>query len=444
MPGRKITLPLALLAAAALYLLAPYDPALKTGLSILTLIAILWVTETFNITVTALLIPVLTVLAGVFTVGEALQNFANPIIFLFLGGFALAAALNEQQLDRYIAGHLLRLARGRLAHAALLLFLAAAGLSMWISNTATTAMMLPLVLGLLRQQPYSEHRRTYWFMLLGLAYSASIGGIGTLVGSPPNAIAAAAVGLSFLDWLKIGLPVAVAAFPLMLVALWLVLRPTLNLRVEHLAEPLPLNRQQWLTLTVFAATVLLWLFSAPLARLFGIDGGFDSLIAITALLLLCMLKLVSWKTVEGTADWGVLLLFGGGLTLSAMLQKTGSSEFLAYSIGQLLSGAPVVLFVLAVAAFVVMLTEIASNTASSALLVPIFVGIAGALGMSEVVMAAVIAIAASCAFMLPVATPPNAIVFGSGFVPQTRMMRVGIVLNLLMTLLITAAAMLML
>lgn len=187
----------------------------------------------------------------------------------------------------------------------------------------------------------------------------------------------------------------------------------------------------------------MWLFSSPLSALLGIKGGFDALVAVTAILLLGMLGLVPWKAIEKSADWGVLLLFGGGLTLSALLKETGTSLFLAQSISGLMEGAPMVFFVLVVAAFVVMLTEIASNTASSALLVPIFVGIAGVMGMPEVVMAAVIAIAASCAFMLPVATPPNAIVYGSGLVPQSHMLRTGLALNVVMTAVITAFAMLM-
>ena len=416
---------------------------LRIGLSILAFIALLWVTETFHITITALLIPLLTVASGVFTTNQALQHFAHPIIFLFLGGFALAAALHRQQLDVRLAALVMRAAHGELSRAALLLFVTTAIISMWISNTATTAMMLPLALGLLACLPYAQYKNTYWYVLLGVAYSANIGGIGTLVGSPPNAIAAASAGISFVEWLGFGLPVVLLMLPVMLLLLRLVMRPDLSHRItldSKAVDHSSLNRQQRLTLGVFLLTVLLWLLSRPISGLLGIDADFDSLVSILAIILLAALRLLEWKDVESSANWGVLLLFGGGLTLSALLKETGSSVFLAEGAAGLLQDAPLLLLLLVIVFFMVMLTEVASNTASSALMVPIFASIAEAMGISASVMAVVIAIAASCAFMLPVATPPNAIVFGSGYIPQSQMMRVGMVMNLVLACLISLVA----
>lgn len=438
MNRRLITLTLAIIVGSLIYWEVGLDPQLRIGLSILATITILWVTETFHITITALLIPLLTVISGTFTVAESLANFAHPIIFLFLGGFALAAALKGQGLDLRIALFVMRISRGRMSLGVVLLFATTAFTSMWISNTATTAMMLPLALGLLGGVSYNENKRTYWFVLLGIAYSANIGGIGTLVGSPPNAIAAAAVGIDFAEWLLFGLPTVLLMFPLVVGVLWWVLRPQLGGLREYRATIEPMQREQWITLLIFLITVLFWLLSRPLSELFGINKGFDSVVAVGAIIALSAVRVVSWKDIEQSADWGVLLLFGGGLTLSALLKTTGASLYLAELITVLLEGAPLILFLLAIVAFVVMLTEVASNTASSALLVPIFVSIAGAMGLSPTIMAAMIAISASCAFMLPVATPPNAIVFGSGYIPQQQMMRVGIVLNLMMSLLIAS------
>ncbi|WP_086478815.1 DASS family sodium-coupled anion symporter [Oceanospirillum sanctuarii] len=440
MQRTHITLLLSVLAGLGIFYGTDLDLQLRIGLAILASVALLWMTETFHITVTALLVPILAVVTGVFSVADAMKNFANPIIFLFLGGFALASALHKQRLDERIAGLVIRAAQGKMLVASILLFFTAAFVSMWISNTATTAMMLPLALGMLSRLPYEQNRNTYWFVLLGVAYSANIGGIGTLVGSPPNAIAAAAVGISFAQWMKIGIPAVLVMFPAMLLLLWVVFRPDLSRKFEMDDDAKPMGAEQWLTLGVFVITVALWLFSKPVSQFIGVNKGFDAMVALLAIVLLCALKLVNWKDIEQSADWGVLLLFGGGLTLSAVLKSTGTSVFLAESISHVLEGAPLIIFMLVITAFVVMLTEIASNTASSALLVPIFVSIAQAMGLSPVVLAAVIAVSASCAFMLPVATPPNAIVFGSGYVPQAQMMRAGALLNVTMILLIGIAS----
>ncbi|CAK2157158.1 SLC13 family permease [Vibrio crassostreae] len=418
----------------------PFETQVNTGLSILVFVAILWLTEAIHVSITALLVPLLAVLFGVFNTPAALANFSNPIIFLFMGGFALAAALNKQELDKAIADKVLLIAKGRMSVAVFMLFGVSAGLSMWISNTATTAMMLPLVLGIMNKVDQSEDRNTYVFVLLGIAYCASIGGIATLVGSPPNAIAAAEVGLSFTEWMALGLPISMILLPIAMIILYVMTKPKLDHKFELDHAPVEWTNSKKITLSIFLLTVTLWIFGKPINAMIGGFSKFDSLVAIGAIVLLGASRAVEWKDVEKTTDWGVLILFGGGICLSNILKATGTSVFLAHSLSGFLETAGVLLTILAVVAFVVFLTEFASNTASAALLVPVFATIAEALGMSPVILSALIAVAASCAFMLPVATPPNAIVFGSGHIKQKEMMRIGMVLNLVCILVLTLFA----
>ncbi|MGI2260859.1 SLC13 family permease [Shewanella sp. GXUN23E] len=424
----------------ALQYLLPFDPKVNVGLSLLVFAAILWLTEAIHISVTAILIPILAVVFGVFETKTAMSNFANPIIYLFFGGFVLAAALNAQGIDKLIAQKVLLASKGKLSVACILLFGVTAGLSMWISNTATTAMMLPLALGILRQLDFNTHNKTYLFMLLGIAYSANIGGIGTLVGSPPNAIAAAQAGLTFADWLSFGLTTVAIMLPAMLAALYFYFKPDLSVICEVSKENPHLSTSGKLTLLIFIATVLSWIFSAPISKALGGIPQFDTIVALSAVVLLAGLNLVEWKKIEKTTDWGVLILFGGGLTLSAVLKATGTSVFLAHMVTDIFGNTHMALFVFVVIFFVVMLTEFASNTASAALLVPVFAAIAEALGLSPVMLSVLIGIAASCAFMLPVATPPNAIVYGSGYIKQSQMMRAGLVINILSMLVLYAIA----
>ncbi|SHH73786.1 DASS family sodium-coupled anion symporter [Ferrimonas marina] len=407
----------------------PFEAEVTKGLALLVFIATLWLTQAIHITVTAILVPVLAIFLGLMDTTAALSNFANPIIFLFFGGFALAAALHVQGIDQRIAAKVVNLAGGKLATASLLLFAVTGLLSMWISNTATAAMMLPLALGMLSQLDANHHRRTYVFVLLGCAYSANIGGIGTLVGSPPNAIAAAQVGLDFAGWMEFGLVAMLVLWPVTILALYLMIKPNLNHRFEFRADSAPMSGPAKLTLVVFLLTVSAWIFSKPLSAALGGISKFDTFVALSAVVALGALRLASWKQIEKQTEWGVLLLFGGGLALSGVLKTTGTSVFMANTLMEVMGNAPLALLVLVIIVFVVLLTEFASNTASAALLVPVFASIAEALGVSPVILSVLIGIAASCAFMLPVATPPNAIMFGSGFIKQTDMMRAGVVVN---------------
>jgi sodium-dependent dicarboxylate transporter 2/3/5 len=439
-PRRAAGLVASVGAAALVATLAPAD--VRAALALFAAIGTLWMTQALPLPVTALLVPLGAVLLGLATPGAALAPFAHPIIFLFLGGFALAAALHHQGLDRALALAVLRLAGGRRAAAVALLFALTAALSMWISNTATAAMMLPLAIGLLRSQgdgnPPGPREKA--FVLLGLAYSASIGGIGTLVGSPPNAIAAAQAGIGFAQWMRLGLPLVAVLLPLMVGVLFLLLRPRLDGRVALVHEAWVWTPGRRVSVAVFVLAAAGWIVSAPLARVLDIGADIDSLIAVAAIVALVGGGALGWPQIERHTHWGVLLLFGGGLALSKVMATSGASRFLADVLLRLLDGASPLWLLLGVVAFVVFLTELVSNTASAALLVPIFLGVGSSLGLPPPLLAAAIAASASCAFMLPVATPPNAIVYATDEVPQATMMRCGLVLNLACIGVISAVA----
>lgn len=413
----------------------PFDLKVNKGLALLVFIGILWLTEALNVTVTALLVPILAIALGLTDTKKALAAFADPTIFLFFGGFALATALHIQKLDRLIANKIMSLARGNLLVAVIYLFTVTAFLSMWMSNTATAAMMLPLAMGILGNLDKERHHNTYVFVLLGIAYSASIGGMGTLVGSPPNAIVASQLHLNFSQWMQYGLPIMILLMPIMIGTLYLVFRPKFEKSFNFEFEAIEMTPQRTTTLGIFVFIALCWIFSSSInpliSSVFGLTGkiaSFDSFIALLAAVLICITGVSSWKQIQDNTEWGVLMLFGGGLTLSAVLKDSGASKVMADGIVFIIQGGHFYLIGLVVAAFIIFLTEFTSNTASAALLVPIFISIAEALGMPAIGLALIIGLGASCAFMLPVATPPNAIVFGTGEIKQKEMIKAGIYL----------------
>ena len=399
------------------------------GLALVATIAWLWVSEALHVSVTALLVPLLAALSGVLAFDEALLQFADPVIFLFLGGFALAAGLQRQGLDRWMAGRVMRWAGADFGRATRWLFWLTAFLSMWISNTATAAMMLPLALGLLSALPLEPYRRTWTYVLLGVAFSANIGGIGTVVGSPPNAIAAAHAGLTFGAWLSWGLPLVLLLMPLMEFGLRRAVKPRLDAVLTPPPPQAAWSAAQKRMMGLFGLTVLLWVFGAPLGEWVGLERGYDAAVAVLALALLHALGLARWADIERGTEWGVLLLFGGGLTLSKALADSGAAAWLAAQFGGPLAQMPVLLCIALMVLFALVITEVTSNTASAALLIPLFLGLAP--HVERVPLAVLVAVGTSCAFLLPVATPPNAIVFGSGHVAQRAMIGGGLRVTLL-------------
>jgi len=434
-----ITMAIGALVSWATYHALPYEPSANMGLAILVFIAILWFTEALHITVTAIIVPVLAAVSGIegMDTKAALAGFADPIIYIFFGGFALATALHVQKLDRKIALWLISLSRGSLLIAVMALFCVTSFLSMWISNTATTAMMLPLAMGMMAHLDREKDRKTFVFVLLGIAYASSVGGLGSLVGSPPNAIAAKALGLDFRGWMNYGLPMMLALMPLVLFSMYVVLRPDFSRKVDiGDSEPIPWNLPRLLTLLVFIVTAIAWILGAQIKSTFGIDSP-DTVVALAAAVTVVVLGLVTWRDVAANTDWGVLLLFGGGIALSSLLDKSGASLALGQALASQFVTTHPFIVILAVSAFIIMLTEFTSNTASAALLVPVFASIATQLNLPKEALVMVIGIGASCAFMLPVATPPNAIVFGTGLIKQREMMQVGMLLNVLCIILVT-------
>ncbi len=410
---------------------AGLDPLkVRLGIGIFLCIGFLWITEALPLAVTALLVPVLATLTGVMELKPAIAAFADPLIFLFFGGFALASAMAAQGLDRYIADRIVWKGKGDFLRVSYLIFAATAGLSMWMSNTATTALMMPLVLGILAKLPEdSASRGNAMFLLLGTAYAASIGGLGTLVGTPPNGIAARELGIGFVEWLRFGLPSMLVLLPLMA----LVLRVSCKPQQAKLKLPkfvlFPCTGPARIALAIFILTGLCWIFGGILGPWLGVGSSFDTLVALAAVLALVTTRVVSWKQIEAGTEWGVLLLFGGGIALSGVLDKTGASLFMAGEIVSLVQGWPVVLIIGTSLLFVILLGEFSSNTATAALMVPIFYSVAKELDLAPAKLVIPLALASSCGFMLPVATPPNAIVFATGRIPQREMLRAGALLD---------------
>jgi len=433
---KAFSLPVKLMVIAAWILLAHLlsgalvgEGPEKLGLFILISAAGLWMSEIVPLPVTALLVPAAAYFSGLMPAADALAPFSSSIIFLFMGGFTLASVLHTHGIDRRLAGGVLHLGRGHLWPTLIGFMAVVSFLSMWMSNTATTAMMLPIALSLVDE----KFPRTRTFVVLGTAYAANIGGLATVVGSPPNAIAARQLGLDFATWMKVGLPVTLAMFPLVLAVLWIVLRPD---REKAKVQKVEVKTAQWTpgaigAVALFVCTVIAWVFSAQITRLFELGSSFDAMVGLTITALAPTFGLVTWLKLQEHINWGILLLFGGGLCLSAILKETGTSVWLAQTLLAGLGNAPGWLLIMAGIALMIFLTELASNTGSAAILVPVIYALAQQFDPAiSYAMVFGVGIAATCAFMLPVATPPNALAYGTGAVRQGQMLHAGLLLNL--------------
>lgn len=495
-------------AALVIYFLLRQDDALSTAgrttAAVGVLLAVWWMTEALPLPATALVPIVAFPLLGVLSVEEATAPYANPNIFLFMGGFMIALAMQKWELHRRIALLTVRAVGTKPPRLIAGFMIATAFLSMWVSNTATTVLMLPIGLSVLMLVldrvaagsvdaaavdaatdgdtdgeggggggpavteliQDSDTRNFAVALMLGIAYAASIGSLATLIGTPPNLILAAFVRqnydieLGFGEWMLMGLPLAVV----FLAIAWLVLTKLAfrsGLREipggkqviqEEIAKLGSMSRGEWTVLVVFVTTALLWVFRQPLTGWGALTDVLpfvanldDAVIAIAAAVALFLIPVkaregvsaLDWQQAQ-KLPWGVLLLFGGGLALAAAVQASGLDEYVGNQVGAV-GTLPAIVLVVVTAGVVLLLTEVTSNTATAAAFLPVLGGVALGLDLFPLVLLVPAALAATCAFMLPVATPPNAIVFGSGYVTIGQMIRAGVVLNVIGIVLITAA-----
>lgn len=440
----RLVIVFALLIMLLLVYILPFSPSENKGLALLVFVAILWLTEAVHMTVTALSIPLVAILMGLMDTKEAFAQFSNPTIFLFLGGFCLAGAFRVQQIDQILVNKIIRLSKGNFLFALIGLFFITILISGWISNTATAAMMLPLLLGIITKIP-DMNNNTKMFVLLGLAYTTSMSGLTTLLGSPPNAIVGANLGISFSEWFQYGLVSFILLYPVMIGALYLLFRPKLNYRftVEDKKDIPKMNFTRWMTLFIFCFIALSWTFSSKInpfiSNLLGLASpitSFDSVVAILAIVLFAGSQLGKWLDIMKSVDWSILLLFGGGLALSVILDGSGASVILTQLLSSVIKGNSLFAICIIVALFCVYITEFTSNTASAALFIPIFISVSGGLGVNPILLSMIIGVTISCAFMLPISTPPNAIVYATGMVPQKAMIKAGVILDALMAVLV--------
>ncbi|GAB1489386.1 DASS family sodium-coupled anion symporter [Opitutaceae bacterium] len=430
------------------------------------LMAVFWITEAMPIPATALLPLALFPLLGLGNIRDSAAPYANPIIYLFLAGFLIALAMERWNLHRRIAINLISFI-GVKPKRIIAGFLIASGfLSMWVSNTATALMMLPIALSVVRLIPERERsqnamRAFSTALLLAVAYGSTTGGMATLIGTPPNALLAAYMEstyhmtIGFGQWMLVGVPVALVG----LVAVYIVLT-RVSFRLEYADVPGlddllrkeksqlgAFSRGEWAVGVVFVLTALAWIFQPFLARLIPLisDTTIGMIGAIALFLIPVDLRrnqfVMNWESAKGL-PWDVILLFGGGLSLAAAIERHGLAGYMG-KVFSGLEGVPFLAMMALICFGILMLTELTSNTATAATFLPIVAAIALSLGQNPLYLAIPAALAANCSFMLPVGTPPNAIVFGSGQITLPEMVRAGWWLNVIMLFIILGLVMLL-
>ena len=433
------------------------------GAAVGSLMAILWATEAIPLFVTALLPLIFFPLFGISSFTEAAAPFSNKNIFLFLGGFILALSIQRSNLHERIALGILRFS-GKDGSTLIAGFMGvSAFLSMWMMNTSTTLMLLPIGISVAtiatNQNPETDSNGFSTALMLGIAYAATIGGMTTLIGTAPNAVFASfieqnySVQISFVDWLCIGLPLALIMLP----ATWFVLTKVIfNTNFSSNTEAMYVIQQRYenlgkitipekRVLIIFCLTAFSWISREGLQNIPGLQNLSDHIIAVIASVALFLIpngikgeKLMNWETAKNV-PWNLLILFGGGLSLANAVSYSGLSVWLGGNL-EPLGSLGIIILVIASVGLIIFLTELTSNLATTSVFLPVIASMAIGLGESPLVLTASITLAASCAFMLPVATPPNLIVYGSNLFKVNQMIKAGFALNILGLILVTLIA----
>lgn len=447
------------------------NQALRVTAAITILMGAWWMTEAIPLAATALLPLVFFPLMNVAPLKEVASPYASPTIFLFMGGFLIALGLQRWNVHRRFALMVVAVV-GTSPKRLILGFMIATGiLSMWVSNTATAVVMLPIGMSVLKLTAETvggmkQQKNFATALMLAIAYSASIGSLGTLIGTPPNTLLAAymadahGLNIGFGQWMLVGLPIAV----IFTVIAWLVLINVFKPEIDHIPGGREMIRDEikamgkWtapqiMVTIIFVTAAVCWVAIPLILDATGVESNYDdAIVGVAAGVLMFLLpadsrtgvRLLDWKTAN-ELPWDVLLLFGGGLSLSAMFSESGLSLWIG-EMAKGLDALPLVFLIVAVAALVLVLTEFTSNTATAATFLPIMGGVAVGIGLADggpqnvLLLTIPVALAATCAFMMPVATPPNAIAYGSGYVKINEMLRGGVWLNVIALVLITAAA----
>jgi len=415
-----------------------------------------WITEATSISVTALLPLLLFPLLKIMPVGDVGANYGSPIIFLFFGGFVLALALEKVNLHKRIALNIIRITGTTPNMVVLGFMIATASLSMWISNTATTVVMLPIAMSVISllindEDGFTKSDQNFALsVMLGIAFSANAGGIATVIGTPPNSVMIGLleneynIEISFLKWMVIGLPFSIIMISIIYLVMVKVMFPNQQLKFAASKEVIqtelkklgPMSGKEKMVLVIFGITVFLWIFRTVINGIFPDLKLNDTIISMAGAIAMFAVPynlkkgdfIITWKDTSKLA-WGILILFGGGLALAKGMAVSGIVDMVSAAIAD--SDISILFTAVLLIFLMLFMTELMSNVALVAVLAPVVAGIAIGLDIPILYLLIPVTMASSCAFMLPMATPPNAIVFASGYIKVHEMARVGVILNLI-------------